>query len=63
LPVILALGRLRQENLEFKANLGHTVKTCLKKGKRKRERKKRKKEGKEGRKGGKKGGRKGRRKE
>jgi hypothetical protein len=29
--VILALGRLRQEDVEFKANLGYIVRTCFKK--------------------------------
>jgi hypothetical protein len=29
-PVIPALGWLRQEDPEFKASLGHRVKTCLK---------------------------------
>jgi hypothetical protein len=28
--VISALGRLRQEDHKFKANLGYTVKPCLK---------------------------------
>jgi hypothetical protein len=30
-PVILALGRLRQEDLKFKASLGCTARPCLKK--------------------------------
>jgi hypothetical protein len=32
-PIILALGRLRQEDLEFKASLGYLVKCCLQKQK------------------------------
>jgi hypothetical protein len=31
MPVILALGKLRQENHEFEASLGYTVRVCLKK--------------------------------
>jgi hypothetical protein len=31
-----ALGRLRQENDKFKASLGYTVRSCLKKEKKKR---------------------------
>jgi hypothetical protein len=30
-PIIPALRRLRQEDLEFKASLGYTAKPCLKK--------------------------------
>jgi hypothetical protein len=33
LPVISALGRLRQEDCEFKASLSYIVRTCLKKNK------------------------------
>lgn len=29
-PMILVLGRLRQEDLSFKASLGYTVRSCLK---------------------------------
>jgi hypothetical protein len=32
-PIIPALGRLRQEDHEFKASLGYTQKPCLKKRK------------------------------
>jgi hypothetical protein len=35
-PVIPALGRLRQEDLEFKGSLGYTVRLCLRKEKKKR---------------------------
>jgi hypothetical protein len=31
LPVIPALGRLRQEELEFEASLDYTARSCLKK--------------------------------
>jgi hypothetical protein len=31
MPAIPALGRLRQEDYKFKANLGYRVKPCLKK--------------------------------
>jgi hypothetical protein len=34
-PVIPAFGRLRQEDLEFKANVGYIVSPCLKKPKKK----------------------------
>jgi hypothetical protein len=27
--IILALGRLRQKNFEFKTSLGYTVRSCL----------------------------------
>jgi hypothetical protein len=30
MPVILAIGRLTQEDLEFQASLGYTAKPCLK---------------------------------
>jgi hypothetical protein len=33
-PVILALGRQRQENAKFKVIFGYIFRTCLKKGKR-----------------------------
>jgi hypothetical protein len=31
MPIILALGRLRQEDHEFKVGLEYTVRSCLKK--------------------------------
>jgi hypothetical protein len=31
MPVISALGKLRQEDLEFKANLGYEARPCLRK--------------------------------
>jgi hypothetical protein len=34
-PEIPGLGRLRQEDLEFQATLGYTVRSCLKKKKKK----------------------------
>jgi hypothetical protein len=37
-PTALALGRLRQEDLEFKGSMGYIVRPCLK-TKRKKERK------------------------
>jgi hypothetical protein len=48
--VIPALWKLKQEDSEFKAILGHTLRPCLRKPKEKRERKrkKKKKERKEG---------------
>jgi hypothetical protein len=30
MPVILALGRLKQEDCKFKASLGYIARTCLK---------------------------------
>jgi hypothetical protein len=35
IPVILALGRLRQKDHKFKTGLGHRVRPCLKKQKQK----------------------------
>lgn len=33
MPVIRTLGRLREEDLEFEARVGYTVRSCLKKKK------------------------------
>jgi hypothetical protein len=39
MPVIPALGRLRQEDPEFKTSLGYIVKLCLKKKKKEKKKK------------------------
>jgi hypothetical protein len=36
MPVIPALGRLRQEDYEFKASLDYIARTCLKRPKKKK---------------------------
>jgi hypothetical protein len=41
-PIIPALKRLKQENHEFKDNIGYIVRHCLKKKKGKKEKKKEK---------------------
>jgi hypothetical protein len=54
MPVILALGRVRQENQEFKASLGCMARPCLKEKKeRRKEEREVREEGKGERKGGK----------
>jgi hypothetical protein len=46
-PVIPALGRKRQEDHEFQASLGYTVRSCVKNSKSRRRRRKRKRKKKE----------------
>jgi hypothetical protein len=43
MPIILPLGRLRQEDQNYEANLGYTVTPCLKKQKKTKKKKERKK--------------------
>jgi hypothetical protein len=36
MPIIAALGRLRQKDLKFEANMGYQARSCLKKKKEKK---------------------------